>query len=333
MTTSVATPWILGLTGGIGSGKSAAAEHFVRLGVDLIDADHAARWVVEPGRPALAQIAEHFGASVLQPDGQLNRGALRKLIFEVPDERRWLEALLHPLITEEIRSHLARAQSPYAILVSPLLIESGQYTMTQRVLVIDVPQSLQIQRTLQRDGISEEQVQAILKAQATREDRLRHADDVLVNNGTWPGCMPRSSDCTTFTLLCVEADHEPTLDRRMPNLRCTRGMESDQPQPPVLLGPLQTDRSGRLGVGRTQDPGQPGRRRRTVLRRLSAQTLRPHKAIVLLVVEILCKVLQLVGQVFKTAHALALLHHRTEHGAQGQARVKADFLRRVLASA
>lgn len=84
MTTSVATPWILGLTGGIGSGKSAAAEHFVRLGVDLIDADHAARWVVEPGRPALAQIAGHFGADVLQPDGQLDRGALRKLIFEVP---------------------------------------------------------------------------------------------------------------------------------------------------------------------------------------------------------------------------------------------------------
>jgi len=182
MTTSVATPWILGLTGGIGSGKSAAAQHFVDLGVDLIDADHAARWVVEPGRPALAQIAEHFGAGVLQPDGQLDRSALRKLIFEVPDERRWLEALLHPLIAEEIRSHLARAQSPYAILVSPLLIESGQYTMTQRVLVIDVPQSLQIQRTLQRDGISEEQMQAILKAQATREDRLRHADDVLVND-------------------------------------------------------------------------------------------------------------------------------------------------------
>ena len=109
MTTSVATPWILGLTGGIGSGKSAAAEHFIKLGIDLVDADHAARWVVEPGRPALARIAEHFGASVLQADGQLDRAALRKLIFEVPQERLWLEALLHPLIGEEIRSHLARA--------------------------------------------------------------------------------------------------------------------------------------------------------------------------------------------------------------------------------
>ena len=182
MTTSVATPWILGLTGGIGSGKSAAAEHFIKLGIDLVDADHAARWVVEPGRPALARIAEHFGSDVLQADGQLDRAALRKLIFEVPQERLWLEALLHPLIAEEIRSHLARARSPYAILVSPLLIESGQYSMTQRILVIDVPQSLQIQRTLQRDGISEHQVQAILKAQSSREDRLNHADDVLVKD-------------------------------------------------------------------------------------------------------------------------------------------------------
>ena len=182
MTTSVATPWILGLTGGIGSGKSAAAQHFIDLGVDLIDADHASRWVVEPGRPALAKIAEHFGSAILLPDGQLDRAALRKRIFEAPQERLWLEALLHPLIADEIRSHLARARSPYAILVSPLLIESGQHTMTQRILVIDVPQSTQILRTLLRDGISEGQVQAILKAQASREDRLRHADDVLVND-------------------------------------------------------------------------------------------------------------------------------------------------------
>ena len=90
MTISVERPWILGLTGGIGSGKSAAAQHFADLGVDLVDADHAARWVVEPGRPALARIAEHFGPGVLQPDGQLDRAALRKLIFEVPEERRWL---------------------------------------------------------------------------------------------------------------------------------------------------------------------------------------------------------------------------------------------------
>ncbi|CAD5199343.1 dephospho-CoA kinase [Pseudomonas sp. FEN] len=182
MSTPVSTPWILGLTGGIGSGKSAAAQHFSDLGIHTVDADHAARWVVEPGRPALAKIVEHFGPGVLQADGQLDRAALRTLIFEAPEQRRWLEALLHPLIGAEIASHLARAQSPYAILVSPLLIESGQYKNTQRVLVIDVPQALQIQRTRQRDQTSEQQVQAILKAQASREERLRHADDVLVND-------------------------------------------------------------------------------------------------------------------------------------------------------
>lgn len=176
------TPWILGLTGGIGSGKSAVAEQFTTLGVHLVDADHAARWVVEPGRPALAKIAARFGEQVLQPDGQLNRSALRQLIFQDAEQRHWLESLLHPLIGQEIRDYLTRAQSPYAILVSPLLIESGQNRMTQRVLVVDAPEALQLQRTMVRDESSEEQVRAILKVQSSREERLRHADDVLVND-------------------------------------------------------------------------------------------------------------------------------------------------------
>ncbi|WP_435634452.1 dephospho-CoA kinase [Pseudomonas solani] len=175
-------PWILGLTGGIGSGKSAVATHFGNLGVHLVDADHAARWVVEPGRPALAQITEHFGRDVLQADGQLDRATLRQRIFEHPEERRWLENLLHPLIGEEIVRDLASAQSPYAILASPLLIESGQHRMTQRVLVVDAPEAVQIQRTMARDKVSEEQVGAILKAQASREKRLEAADDVLIND-------------------------------------------------------------------------------------------------------------------------------------------------------
>ncbi|AGI22864.1 dephospho-CoA kinase [Pseudomonas sp. ATCC 13867] len=176
-------PWILGLTGGIGSGKSAAAEHFAALGVHMVDADHAARWVVEPGRPALAKIVDRFGDAVLLPDGQLNRAALRERIFTSEEERRWLEQLLHPLIGEEIAANLARAESPYAILVSPLLVESGQRRMAQRVLVVDTPEHLQLERTMRRDKVSEEQVRAILKAQAVREDRLRHADDVLLNDG------------------------------------------------------------------------------------------------------------------------------------------------------
>lgn len=175
-------PWILGLTGGIGSGKSAVAQHFVDLGVHLVDADHAARWVVEPGRPALDKIVEHFGGDVLQADGQLDRSALRARIFADSDERRWLEALLHPLIGQEIMAYLARAESPYAILVSPLLIESGQHRLTQRVLLVDAPEQLQILRTIARDQSSAEQVQAILKAQASRSERLQHAHDVLVND-------------------------------------------------------------------------------------------------------------------------------------------------------
>ena len=176
-------PWILGLTGGIGSGKSAAASHFANLGVHLVDADQAARWVVEPGRPALTHIVDRFGEAILQDGGQLDRAALRARIFQAPEERQWLEQLLHPLIREEIRNVLDEARSPYAILVSPLLVESApQRQMTQRVLVVDVPEQLQIERTLQRDRVSEEQVRAILQAQANREERLRHAHDVLVND-------------------------------------------------------------------------------------------------------------------------------------------------------
>jgi len=175
-------PWILGLTGGIGSGKSAAAQHFIDLGVHLVDADHAARWVVEPGRPALAQIAERFGEQVLQADGSLDRAALRQLVFQDAEQRRWLESLLHPLIFQEINQYLASAESPYAILVSPLLVESGQHRMTQRVLVVDAPEHLQLSRSMSRDGASEEQIRAILKAQSDREERLRHAHDVLVND-------------------------------------------------------------------------------------------------------------------------------------------------------
>jgi len=193
-------PWILGLTGGIGSGKSAVAQHFIDLGVHLVDADHAARWVVEPGKPALAKIAEHFGSDVLQADGQLDRTALRNRIFADANERRWLEALLHPLIGQEIIQYLARAESPYAILVSPLLVESGQHKLTQRILVVDAPEKLQVQRTMARDQSSNEQVQAILKAQATRAERLQHAHDVLLNDQDLPWLRAEVERLHTFYL-------------------------------------------------------------------------------------------------------------------------------------
>lgn len=180
--TTAAKPWVLGLTGGIGSGKSAAAERFAALGMHVVDADQAARWVVEPGRPALAQLAEHFGNDILQADGRLDRGALRKRIFEDAEQRRWVEALLHPLVAQEIAENLAKATSPYAVFVSPLMVESGQYKRTDRLLVIDAPTELQRARTLARDATTPEQVEAILKAQATREQRLALADDVLLND-------------------------------------------------------------------------------------------------------------------------------------------------------
>lgn len=180
---SPSNTFIIGLTGGIGSGKSAAAARFAEAhGIHVVDADIKSRVVVEPGRPALHQIVDRFGDAVLQQDGSLNRAVLRERVFQDPDERRWLEQLLHPLIREEIVSDLASADSPYALLVSPLLVESGQYQMTRRILVVDVPEALQIARTTLRDKVPEEQVKAILQAQAKREERLRHADDVITND-------------------------------------------------------------------------------------------------------------------------------------------------------
>ncbi|PRB84447.1 dephospho-CoA kinase [Pseudomonas sp. MYb185] len=174
---------IIGLTGGIGSGKSAAAARFAEAhGIHVVDADIKSRVVVEPGRPALHRIVDRFGDLVLQDDGTLNRAVLRERVFQDPEQRRWLEQLLHPLIRDEIITDLAAAESPYALLVSPLLVESGQYQMTQRVLVVDVPEALQIARTTARDNVPEQQVRAILQAQAQREDRLRHAHDVITND-------------------------------------------------------------------------------------------------------------------------------------------------------
>lgn len=174
--------WVLGLTGGIGSGKSAAAACFAGHGIAVVDADVVARQVVEPEGSALGEIARRFGSQVLTPAGVLDRAALRAIIFADEAARRWLEGLLHPLIRAEIRKQLARAASPYAILVSPLLIETSQAPLVQRILVIDVPEALQLARTVSRDGVDEAQVRAILAAQASREARLSRADDVILND-------------------------------------------------------------------------------------------------------------------------------------------------------
>lgn len=173
---------IIGLTGGIGSGKTAAANRFAAAhGIHVVDADQKSRVVVEPGRPALAHIVDRFGDAMLLDDGTLNRAALRETVFAAPEQRQWLEQLLHPLIRDEIITDLHSATSPYALLVSPLLVESGQNNLTSRVIVVDLPETMQLTRTVQRDAVPEAQVRAIMQAQAQREERLRHAHDVLTN--------------------------------------------------------------------------------------------------------------------------------------------------------
>lgn len=174
---------IIGLTGGIGSGKTAAANRFAAAhGIHVVDADQKSRVVVEAGRPALAHIVDRFGDAMLLDDGTLNRAALRETVFAAPEQRQWLEQLLHPLIRDEIITDLHSATSPYALLVSPLLVESGQNSLTSRVIVVDVPETMQLARTVQRDAVPEAQVRAIMQAQAQREERLRHAHDVLTND-------------------------------------------------------------------------------------------------------------------------------------------------------
>ncbi|MCW4148048.1 dephospho-CoA kinase [Halomonas sp. 18H] len=176
---------IIGLTGGIGSGKSTVARTFGELGIGWVDADDVAREVVAPGEPTLDAIRQHFGPRVINQDGALDRAALREIIFEAPEQRRWLEQLTHPLIRERIIAQLDNIQSgpsPYALLVSPLLFESGQAALVNRTLVIDIPTDMQLSRTLERDGVSEANVRAILDAQMSREERCARADDIIDNS-------------------------------------------------------------------------------------------------------------------------------------------------------
>lgn len=173
---------VIGVTGGIGSGKTAATDRFQHHGITVVDADLASRLVVEPGRPALASIAEHFGPEVIAADGTLNRRALRQLVFADPVQRRWLEQLTHPLIAQEIVDQIRASRSAYTILASPLLLESSQHQMVDRILVIDVPEELQIARVIARDETDEAGVKAIIAAQMSRQERLARADDVIVND-------------------------------------------------------------------------------------------------------------------------------------------------------
>jgi len=173
---------VIGVTGGIGSGKTAVTDEFTRVGITIVDADVAARTVVANGKPALQVIASRFGPSILLDNGDLDRAALRTIVFKEPEQRKWLEQLTHPLIRQEIIQGLQDAKSPYVILASPLLVESGQNKLVNKTLVVDVPVELQIERTISRDNNTPEQVQAIINAQLPRQARLKHADHVIVND-------------------------------------------------------------------------------------------------------------------------------------------------------
>lgn len=173
--------YIVGLTGGIGSGKTAVSDRFAEQGITIVDADVCARVVVEPGRPALNDITQRFGEDILLEDGNLDRAKLRSKIFANADDKSWLESLLHPLIAEEVFSQLTNAESPYAMLVSPLLIESQQNLICDRVIVVDVPEETQLERTMSRDDNDAEQVKRIMATQASRDQRLEQAHDVVEN--------------------------------------------------------------------------------------------------------------------------------------------------------
>lgn len=174
---------VIGLTGGIGSGKSTVAKLFAQLGVPIIDTDIIARDVVKKGEPALDQLCQHFGAQVLDKVGNLDRQRLRNLIFQNPPERIWLERLLHPLIRAEMQRQVAQLTTPYCICVIPLLFEATKPNeLVNKILVVDVPESLQIERTQQRDKLTLEEVKAILNTQVSRTQRLQATDDIIVND-------------------------------------------------------------------------------------------------------------------------------------------------------
>lgn len=175
---------IVGLTGGIGSGKSAASRVFESLGIGCVDADVVAREVVAEGSPALETIAERFGSDMLTPEGQLNRALLRKRIFTSAADKTWLESLLHPLIREQMLAQLKQQPPPYSVLVAPLLFENNLDALCDETVLIDVPESVQRQRVTERDSIDDDQVQRIIDSQMNRADKQARATHCVENTGT-----------------------------------------------------------------------------------------------------------------------------------------------------
>jgi dephospho-CoA kinase len=175
---------VIGVTGGIGSGKSTAARMFAECGAGLVDTDEIALKLTQPGQPAVAEIARRFGPEYLTPAGALDRQRMRGHVFSDPAAKAQLEAILHPLIRMQVAEQVRASDAPYVLVLIPLLVETGGYpTLVERILVIDADEAVQIARTMARSALSEEQVRAIMRTQATREQRLAAADDIIDNNG------------------------------------------------------------------------------------------------------------------------------------------------------
>lgn len=176
--------YTVGLTGGVASGKSVVSACFLKLGVPVLDADQVSRQVVEPGQPALAEIALTFGAEALQSDGTLDRRRLREIVFADAEARRKLEQITHPHIRERIRLWLDQQTAPYCVVENAILIESGMDRLVDRVLVVDVSPEVQMARLMSRDGVSDMLAQQMLAAQSSRSLRIQRADDVILNEGS-----------------------------------------------------------------------------------------------------------------------------------------------------
>jgi len=196
----------VGITGGIGSGKTALTDWIATQGIVIVDADIAARLVVEPGQPALAEIIEAFGAEFLLPDGQLDRAALRQRVFSDENQRKALEAITHPRIRDELDRQISKADSPYVVLSSPLLLESSQSDMVDVSVVVDVPETLQIERTMARDQNSRQLVEQIMAAQLDRETRIARSD-IVIDNSTSLDALYERAAVLHETLLARAAAH------------------------------------------------------------------------------------------------------------------------------
>lgn len=186
---------VIGVTGGIASGKTTVADLFQQeFGIEIVDADIVARQVVEPKSQGLKAIEQHFGQSVIQQDGTLDRATLREIIFSDPSQKEWLNNLLHPMIRTRMLAELAQVQSDYALLVIPLMVENNLQALADKVLVVDVEEQTQIQRTVERDQVDAVQAKAILSSQATREQRLAIADYVIKNNTENQKLLPQITE-------------------------------------------------------------------------------------------------------------------------------------------